>query len=487
MSEALPEIVIGVAGHIDHGKTALVRALTGIDTDRLPEEKARGITIELGFAHCSLPSGRRAAVVDMPGHERFVRAMIAGAGGIDAVLLVVAATEGVMPQTREHLAIATLLGVSAGVVALTKCDIASSEIVELATEEVRELLVGTPLAGADIVPVSAHAGTGLNALRASLDRVTAHARPSDGAALLPIDRVFVRKGFGAVVTGTLVSGAIRVEDEMVIAPIGVDAAERPVRIRGLQVHGAAVDVARAATRLAVNIAGLEASEIPRGAWLYRAGEVALTRAFDARVTLLPGVRRTLRRRSRLELAVGAAHASASIALLDGDELAAGHGALARITTDEPVAVRPGERFVLRGPPSLAAIGTTVGGGVVIRPAAERARKRVTAHERASAVAAHEDQPAERARIETEATGHRGLTAREIFARAGYRLQSGTANVAGLVSVSGDRFVAASVLDSAAQKLLQTLSAHHGTAPGERGIERRALRLRGGAAVFDAVM
>jgi selenocysteine-specific elongation factor len=481
------DLVVGVAGHIDHGKTALVRAITGIDTDRLPEEKARGITIELGFAHFALPSGRRVAVVDMPGHERFVRAMIAGAGGVDLILLVVAANEGVMPQTREHLAIAQLVGVRGGVVALSKADLASPEILELAAEEVREVLAGTALASAEIVPVSALAGTGLDALRAAIERAAVPPREATGPTLLPVDRVFVRKGFGAVVTGTLVSGTVREGDVLVVAPVGVEKEAREVRVRGLQIHGESVREARAGTRLAVNVAGLEAQEIPRGAWLFRAGEVALTRAFDAAVTTLPATRKALGRRARLELAVGAAHTAASVALLEGEELRPGGTALARVTTEEPVALRPGERFVLRGPPSLAGVGSTVGGGVVVRPVAERARRRDVALERARQVAEHERDVHARARVEAEAAGPRGLSASELFARAGLRAEAGELAQAGLMAVAADRYVASAVVESVGQKVLQVLSAHHGAEPASRGLERRALKGLGDDALVDAAL
>ncbi len=488
MSGTQSDLVVGVAGHIDHGKTALVRALTGIDTDRLPEEKARGITIELGFAHLALPSGRRAAIIDMPGHERFVRAMIAGAGGVDLAMLVVAANEGVMPQTREHLAIASLVGVRGGVVALTKCDLASEEIVALAIEEVRELLVGTPLEQAEIVPVSAHAGTGLDALRTALDRAAVPPRDASGPVLVPIDRVFVRKGFGAVITGTLVSGTLREGDTAVIAPVGVDDDAREVRVRGLQIHGESVPEARAGTRLAINVAGLDAQEIPRGAWLFRANEVALTRSFDARVTLLGATRKAVGRRARLELAVGAAHSEATMALLEGDELSPGTSALARITADRPVALRPGERFVLRGSPALAGVGSTVGGGVVVRPVAERARKREVALDRAQRVQAREDDPIARARVEAEAVGARGLSSADLYARTGLRTDDRAAlRECGLAGVAADRFVSTAVLDAIGQKVLQQLSAHHGTQPASRGLELRTLHTLADDALITAVL
>ncbi len=415
MTATRSDLVIGVAGHIDHGKTALVRALTGVDTDRLPEEKARGITIELGFAPLPLPNGRRAAVIDMPGHERFVRTMISGAGGVDVMLLVIAANEGVMPQTREHLAIAGLVGVRAGVCALTKCDLASPDIVELASEEVREVLRGSALDGAPVIPVSAHAGTGLDALRAALGAVSLPPRDASGPCLLPIDRVFVRKGFGVVVTGTLVSGVVRLDDALLLGPMGPDHRTTPVRVRGLQVHGEAATEVHAGTRVAVNLAGVELADVPRGAWLMHPTDVALTRVFDAQLSTLPETRRDVPRRTRLEVDVGATHALAGVSLLEGESVAPGRTALARITADRPLALRQGERLVLRGAPSLAGVGSTVGGLVVVRPVAERVRRRAIALERAQRSASGDAR--ERARVELEAAGAKGISRADPGARA----------------------------------------------------------------------
>jgi selenocysteine-specific elongation factor len=475
MTATRSDLVIGVAGHIDHGKTSLVRALTGVDTDRLPEEKARGITIELGFAPLALPNGRRAAVIDMPGHERFVRTMISGAGGVDVMLLVIAANEGVMPQTREHLAIAGLVGVRAGVCALTKCDLASPDIVELASDEVREVLVGSALEGAPVIPVSAHGGTGLDALRAALGAVSLPPRDATGPALLPIDRVFVRKGFGVVVTGTLVSGTVRLDDAMLLGPTGPDHRTLSVRVRGLQVHGEAATEVHAGTRLAINLAGVELADVPRGAWLMHPTDVALSRVFDATVSTLPQTRRDLPRRTRLEVDVGATHALAGMSLLEGESLSPGRSALVRVTADRPLALRPGERLVLRGPPSLAGVGSTVGGLTVVRPVAERVRRRALALDRAQRSAT--GSPAERARVELEAAGLRGLSRAELVSRSGYRV-SKTSSGEGVVSVASDRYVGRAALDALAREVLQSLSDFHGKNPAERGLDRRALATLG---------
>jgi selenocysteine-specific elongation factor len=475
------DLVIGVAGHIDHGKTALVRALTGIDTDRLPEEKARGITIELGFAHLKLPNERRAAVIDMPGHERFVRTMISGAGGVDVMLLVVAANEGVMPQTREHLAIAGLIGVRHGVCALTKCDLASPDIVELATEEIREVMRGSALEGAEVVPVSAHAGMGMDALREALGAVKVTARDFSGPVLFPIDRVFVRKGFGVVVTGTLLSGALRIDDGLLLGPTGADHRTLTVRVRGLQVHGEAATEVRAGTRVAVNLSGVDLADVPRGAWLMHPTEVCLSQTFDAEVSLLPQTRRAIPRRTRLEVAAGATHAIAGLSLLEGESLEPGHTAIVRMRSDRPLALRPGERLVLRGPPSLAGVGSTVGGAIVIRPAAERVRKRALAFERAQR--SRDATPTVRCGVELVAAGQHGLTRAEIMARSGYRV-GGNAKTDGVIALTADRYVSRLLVDAMQKDILQKLSDFHGKNPAEKGIERRVFAALGDDVFVD---
>lgn len=481
MSEAASELVIGVAGHIDHGKTALVRALTGVDTDRLPEEKSRGITIELGFAPMALVGDRRAAVVDMPGHERFVRTMIAGAGGVDVMMLVIAANEGVMPQTREHLAIAGLVGVRAGICVLTKCDLASPDIIELAADEAREALAGTALDGAPVIPVSAHSGDGIEALREALAAIALPPRDASGPPLLAADRVFVRRGFGVVVTGTLIAGSVREGDALCLGPSGPDHRLLDVRVRALQVHGRAVSEARAGTRLAVNLAGVDLSEVPRGAWLFRKGEVAVTSCFDADLSLLAGVKRSLRRRSKLEIAAGATHALATVSLLEGDSLEAGGAAIARIRTDRPMVLRPGERVVLRGPPSLAAVGGTVGGAVVLRPVVERVRRRAVALERARRC---RGAPLERALVALEALGYKGLDRAELVARAGYAASPGDGE---LVAMGAERFLAASTVRGLERAVLDALSAYHGAHPAERGAERRWLSTLAPDAAMDLAL
>ncbi|HSM93463.1 MAG TPA: selenocysteine-specific translation elongation factor [Anaeromyxobacteraceae bacterium] len=373
----MKRLVIGTAGHIDHGKTALVRALTGVDTDRLSEEKRRGITIELGFAHLALPDGTVAGVVDVPGHEKFVKSMAAGAGGVDLVLLVVAADEGVMPQTREHLDICRLLGVPRGVVAVTKADLLpalGADWLPLLEQEIRAATVGTFLEEAPIVPVSANSGEGLDRLREALTAVAAEVseRPADGPLLLPIDRAFSLKGFGTVVTGTLLSGQLAEGESVALCPPspGVDA----LRARTVQIHGAPAARALAGQRTAVNVPGIEPSAIHRGQALVRAGELRPVRVLDAEVTLLAAAGRPLGARSRLLLHVGTAQVPAVVALLDRDELAPGATAPVQVRLGEPVAALPGQRFILRGTAALEGRGRTVAGGRILAVGSPRRRR-----------------------------------------------------------------------------------------------------------------
>jgi len=282
----MKNIIVGTAGHIDHGKTALVRALTGIDTDRLKEEKERGISIDLGFAHLER-DGVRLGFVDVPGHERFVRNMLAGAAGIDIVLLVIAADESIKPQTREHFEICRLLGLRSGVIALNKADLVDAELLELAALEATEFVRGTFLEGAPIVKVSARTGQGLDDLKRALIDCARRApeRATDGVFRLPVDRSFSLRGFGTIVTGTLASGAIRVEDEVEVLPSG-----RRLRVRGLQVHGEKTAVATAGQRTAVNLPGVEAGELRRGMMLLPPGLFRASSAIDCRFELLPGAK-----------------------------------------------------------------------------------------------------------------------------------------------------------------------------------------------------
>lgn len=349
---------IGTAGHVDHGKSTLVKALTGIDPDRLTEEKERGMTIDLGFAWLQLPSGREVSIVDVPGHESFIKNMLAGVGGIDLALLVVAADEGIMPQTEEHLAILDLLRVKRGVVALTKCDLVEDDWLELVREEIAARLSSTTLAGAPILSVSAYTGAGLPELVATLDHLLEETpgRENLGRPRLPVDRVFTIQGFGTVVTGTLLDGAVSIGQEVEILPQGLRA-----RIRTLQTHKTSVETAQPGARTAINLAGVAKADLTRGDVVTLPGRLRPTTLLDARFELLRGAPRPLEHNSEVDFYVGAKEVSARVLLLDSNELQPGQRGWVQLKLAEPVAVARRDRFILRIPsPSL-----TIGGGEII--------------------------------------------------------------------------------------------------------------------------
>lgn len=358
---------LGTAGHVDHGKSTLVQALTGIDPDRLAEEKARGMTIDLGFAWLTLLDGRSVSIVDVPGHEDFIKNMLAGVGGIDLALLVVAADEGAMPQTREHLAILDLLHIPRGIVALTKRDLVDDDWLALVREDIAELLRPTRFAAAPIIPVSARTGAGLDELRAAI----AAALPAVSDALsiapprLPIDRVFTITGFGTVVTGTLLDGAIAVGQEVVILP-----SELKARVRGIQQHKAPVEVAQPGTRVALNLAGVARQDVARGMVVTLPGALSPSTLLDVRLECWAGAPQGIAHNAVLDLAIGAAETSARVRLLEGDSLVPGEAGWAQVRLADPVAVVRGDRFILRLPSPSA----TLGGGSVVDPVARHHRR-----------------------------------------------------------------------------------------------------------------
>lgn len=353
-----PSLVLGTAGHIDHGKTSLIQALTGTDTDRLAAEKERGITIELGFARLDLPSGRSMGVVDVPGHERFVRQMVAGATGIDAVLLVVAADDGVMPQTREHLAIIDLLGVSAGVVAITKGDLAEPDMLDLVREEIDELLEGTVLEGAHSVVVSSKTGDGLDELLVALDEVASetHAGQRSLPLRLPVDRVFTIAGAGTVVTGTMWSGTARKDDRGEILPSG-----REARVRSVQVHSESVERAVAGQRVALNLVGVEKSEVARGDIVAAPGTLTITDRLDATFTYLASEERPFETDTRVHVHHGTREVVGRILLMGAEHLSPGDTMLAQIRLEAPLAPRYGDRYIVRSFSPM----WTIGGGEIL--------------------------------------------------------------------------------------------------------------------------
>ena len=446
-------MILGTAGHIDHGKTALVRALTGIDTDRLPEEKRRGITIELGFAPLTLPGIGVAGVVDVPGHEAFVRTMLAGATGIDAALIVVAADEGVMPQTREHLAILGLLGVDTAVVALTKRDLVDDDWLALATDDVRSALAGTPLAAAPIVPVSATTGAGLAELIAAIGEALRRAPPRDASDVfrLPIDRVFTVKGTGTVVTGTVWSGHASRDDVVRLLP-----GDRTARVRAAQAHGAAVDHPSPGSRIALALAGVEVADVARGDVAVIAPAWRSTTLLRGDVRLLPGVA-PLGARARVRFHLGTAEVGARV-VVTGGALVAGDARPARIVLDAPVVARAGDRFVVRGGSPLA----TLGGGVVTDPLPAHRRARPWAH-------THATVPQRLGWILDEAAGE-GLAVDTLPQRVGVRPRDVTAVLAAQpdLVVLGDRAWRSSTIDAAREQLEALVGAAVKSAPLEPG-------------------
>lgn len=357
----MKQVVLGTAGHIDHGKTSLIRALTGIETDRLKEEKLRGITIELGFAHMELPGGGRLGIVDVPGHERFVKHMVAGASGIDLVALVIAADEGVMPQTREHMEICELLHVKEGLVVLTKTDLVDDpDWVEMVKEDVEQFLKGTFLEGAPILPVSAVTGEGMDVLKEALYHLYNKVEPrsSEGPFRLPVDRVFSMRGFGTVITGTSVAGRIRIGDSVMIYP-----EQHRSKVRGLQVHNEEVQEVLPGQRTAVNLQGMERALIQRGDVVATPGALVATHMIDVHMEHLSSAPRPLKNRAKIRFHTGTAEHLGTIILLEESEIPPGGNAFAQVRLENPVAALRGDRFVLRSYSPVQ----TIGGGTILHP------------------------------------------------------------------------------------------------------------------------
>ncbi|MEW5921875.1 MAG: selenocysteine-specific translation elongation factor [Bacillota bacterium] len=359
-------MIIGTAGHVDHGKTELIKALTGVDADRFIEEKERGVSIDIGFAPFSMVDGRIAGVIDVPGHERFIHNMLAGIGGIDLVLLVIDAQEGIMPQTREHLDILELLQIKKGLVVITKRDLVDTEWLEMVMEEVREFLENTFLAGASIYPVSSITGEGLAELRAAINALgdTVPERDEKAPLYMPLDRVFSISGFGTVVTGTLLTGTVKVGQVVEVLPPG-----RELRVRGIQVHGGMVDEAAAGQRVAVNVPGLERGEIGRGSVMAAPGYYHLTRFCDARLRLLPGAR-PLTNLIPVHFYLGTARVTARLLLLEGEEMAPGTEGFVQCRLDKPLVARRGDRFIVRSYSPMV----TIGGGIILDDQPPRHRR-----------------------------------------------------------------------------------------------------------------
>jgi selenocysteine-specific elongation factor len=487
-------VVLGTAGHIDHGKSTLVLALTGIDPDRLKEEKARGITIELGFAHTTI-GDTRVAFVDVPGHEKFVRTMLAGVGGIDCVLLVVACDESVMPQTREHFEICRLLQIPQGIIVLTKADAADAGTRAIVRQEVSELVAGSFLQIAPVVEVSATTGQGLDELRAAIAAAAARVgvRPVDAAARLPIDRAFSMRGFGTVVTGTLVAGRIHADDELAIVPGG-----RLAKVRGLHVHGTAVSEAVAGQRTAINLGGVEVAEVSRGQTLITAGSLSITRRVDAVLDLLRSAK-VLKHGARVRFHNGTTEVLGRISIAGPSdmEIPSGGRAMVRLRLESEAALNRGDRFIIRvySPPF------TVGGGRVLDPAPTRPGIRsndALASLQRLAIIGEPGTSADLAAIEeiVVSAGRSGIPASVLIARGGVApaaLGNVLAALVGrrVVARVGDHLIAAAALERSAKALVEMVAAFHKANPLSEGLPREEARERVFAkaepALFDAIV
>jgi selenocysteine-specific elongation factor len=486
--QAIKHVIVGTAGHIDHGKSSLVEALTGTNPDRLEEEKRRGITLDLGFAFLDL-DGVRLGLVDVPGHERFVRNMLAGAGGIDLVLLVIAADEGIKPQTREHFEICSLLGVPRGIIAITKSDLVDDDTLGLVRLEIEEFVRGSFLEGAPIVPVSARSDAGLDELKQVLRFAAREVAAKDATQnfRLPIDRSFAMKGFGTVVTGTLISGAVKLEDEVELYPT-----RKSLRVRGLHSGGKLIERAVAGQRTAVNLAGIEHEEITRGMVLAPAGLFEATQRVDARVTLLGSVP-SLKNRARVHFHQGTAEAIAEvISLNDGGELKAGGSAFAQLRLDKPLLLLPGDRFILRRYSPVV----TIGGGTVLDARAPRHKRKDAAI--ASFLGVLEHGTREQILGALVEAAPRGMTLPEIVARTGWIEAETRATVDKLASAKRVRIlggapsvvVPAQAVTACAAAIRKVVETFHRANPLLPGIPKQELRARAGRArveMFEAAL
>jgi selenocysteine-specific elongation factor len=471
----LKQIILGTAGHIDHGKTSLIKALTGIDTDRLKEEKLRGITIELGFAWLDLPGGQHLGIVDVPGHEKFVKNMVAGASGIDLVALIIAADEGVMPHTKEHLDICKLLGIKHGLVALTKIDMVDEEWLELATDDVTSFLKGSFLEGAPIIPVSSLTGKGLPEFVKALDTLCAEVpeRSSSGLFRLPVDRVFSMKGFGTVITGSLVSGGVRVGDTIMIYPSGIQ-----TKVRGLQVHNQSVDHATAGMRTAINFQGLERTATKRGDVLGGVNTLKPSYMVDVVLTYLPSKRKALENRTRVRFHTGTSEILGNVILLDREELKSGETAVAQFRLESPVSVVKDDRFVIRSYSPIR----TIGGGYIINPV-PRKHKRFK-EPVLSVLKRLADSPPEEIIIsQVRESGLLGVTFSDLMIMTNLPERELEKHLQQLLSqkvvIQVDRdnriFLHGSVLDQLREEAIQILEAYHKAHPLKTGMSKEAFK------------
>lgn len=470
----MKQIILGTAGHIDHGKTSLIKALTGIDTDRLKEEKLRGITIELGFAWLDLPNGQRVGIVDVPGHEKFVKNMVAGASGIDLVALIIAADEGVMPQTKEHMDICQLLNVKHGLVVLTKADMVDEEWLEMVSDDVQEFLEGTFLEGAPVLPASSLTGQGIPDVVQALEILceAVPERGSSGLFRLPVDRVFTMKGFGTVVTGSLASGEVRVGETVMVYPSGIQS-----KVRGIQVHGRAVDQATTSMRTAINFQGIERDAIVRGNVVGSVDALRSSYMVDALLAYLPSNEKPLKNRTKIRFHTGTSEILGYAILLNREELPPGEIAVVQFRLDAPVAVVKDDRFVIRSYSPIK----TIGGGQILDPIPGK-HKRF----RDSLVSSLEDlaeaSPEEVITYHVKESGTSGTRPGELRLRTNLSEKKLKQHLQSLLSQKiisqvdreNPRFIHGSIFDSLSRKTIEILENYHRSHPLKAGMSRQGL-------------
>ncbi|MCJ7600000.1 MAG: selenocysteine-specific translation elongation factor [Desulfobulbaceae bacterium] len=471
------EIVLGTAGHVDHGKTSFVRALTGIDTDRLKEEKERGITIELGFAYLDLDCGHRLGIIDVPGHERFVKNMVAGVAGIDLVAFIIAADEGIMPQSREHFEICRLLGVKKGLIVVTKKDMVEADWLELVVEEVRGFFADSFLADAPLVMVSSTTGEGIEEARRILDSLVSSCEFTEayGPFRLAIDRIFTMKGFGAVVTGTSLSGRVAVGDDIRIYPKELDG-----KIRGIQVHGRSVEIVEAGNRTAINIQGIEMNMLERGNVLATPGSLKPSYMLDAEFLYLSSNEKPLKNRSRVRVHLGTAEIMGRIVLLESEEAVPGSSANVQLLLEEPVGVWPGDHYVVRRYSPV----TTIGGGVVLNNSAPK-RKRFREENSRIFSLYHTASQEDLVLFYLRESGYSGLTGAELSVKMGCfgnrfkKLMTGPISSRKVVVVDSEKqlYVAEEVYAGLLTKIADLIAAYHKESPLKPGLPKEELRSR----------
>ena len=469
------EVILGTAGHVDHGKTSLIRALTGIDTDRLKEEKERGITIELGFAYIDLPCGHRLGIVDVPGHERFVKNMVAGASGMDLVAFIIAADEGIMPQTREHFEICRLLGIERGLIIITKKDMVEEDWLALVTDDVRNFFAGSFLEGAPLLTVSSTTGDGIEEVRKALDTLVAASDFSEayGPFRMPVDRIFSMKGFGTVITGTAISGRIKSGEDLMLYP-----SRKSAKIRGIQVHGKDTQEAEAGHRTAINVQGLEKEAITRGEMAASIDCLQPSYLLDADFFYLKTAAKNLKNRARVRIHIGTAEIMGRIVLLDNEELEPGSETNVQILLEEQVGCWPGDRFVIRSYSPVY----TIGGGMILN-GSPRKRKRFREENKIIFNIYRENNPENLALLHIRESGYNGLTLDRLAVKMGVfgnRLKKIIQSPLSsrkviLIEQEKQRMVASEVYEKLGEKLRAVLASYHRDNPLKAGLPKEELR------------